>query len=76
MRIELKLLPTRPPTGMVTAGGRERPFVGWLGLLRVMSELVDELDRDVAGRLDGELDSGGDTELGEDVRQVRIHGPP
>jgi len=47
----------RPPCGqIVPRAGTPVNFVGWLGLLRGLSDLVDSADRKVAAsRLDGEL---------------------
>jgi hypothetical protein len=40
--ITIRLDATDPPAGRVSlAGGREVVFVGWLGLLRVLSELLE-----------------------------------
>jgi hypothetical protein len=47
----------RPPCGQIIPGaGKPVNFVGWLGLLRCLSDFVDSADRKVAAsRLDGEL---------------------
>lgn len=43
MRIEIELDELDPPVGaVVRADGERRTFVGWLGLLRVLSEELDE----------------------------------
>ncbi len=41
--IQIRLETQQPPTGTVMAGDDGEPvsFVGWLGLLRVLSELFD-----------------------------------
>lgn len=40
--IHLRVDEEKPPVGAVgPAGGPLRPFVGWLELLRVLSELLD-----------------------------------
>ena len=51
----------RPPCGeIVSAAGQAVNFVGWLGLLRCLSDLVDSADRKVAARrLDGKLHPRG-----------------
>ncbi len=42
VEITIRLDGTDPPMGRVSlAGGVEVVFVGWLGLLRVLSELLD-----------------------------------
>ena len=42
MVITIRLDGIDPPVGRVSlAGGREVGFVGWLGLLRVLSELLE-----------------------------------
>jgi hypothetical protein len=44
--ITIRLDATDPPAGrVILAAGREVVFVGWLGLLRVLSELVESSDR-------------------------------
>jgi hypothetical protein len=47
-----------PPCGeILLRGGTPVSFVGWLGLLRCLSELVESARGEVAaGGLDGELD--------------------
>lgn len=47
----------RPPSGeIVPRSGPPVRFVGWLGLLRCLSDLVESADRKVAASgLDGEL---------------------
>ena len=47
-----------PPCGeMVPQGGASVSFVGWLGLLRCLSDLVESARGEVAASgLDGELD--------------------
>jgi hypothetical protein len=54
-----------PPCGEVRSqGGARVGFVGWLGLLRCLSELVESARGELAvGGLDGELDPGRQTEL-------------
>jgi hypothetical protein len=49
-----------PPCGeIVPRAGRPVSFVGWLGLLRGLSDLVESADRKIAASgLDGELDPG------------------
>jgi len=43
--ITIELDGTQPPTGRVrVAGCVASPFVGWLGLLRLLSDLVDGPD--------------------------------
>ncbi len=42
MRIELTVVSKEPPTGTVRGMGKEVTFVGWLGLLRVLSELLEK----------------------------------
>jgi len=42
VEITIRLDGIDPPVGRVSlAGGREVGFVGWLGLLRVLSELLE-----------------------------------
>ena len=44
--ITIRFDATDPPVGTVSrAGGREVAFVGWLGLLRVLSELLGLAER-------------------------------
>lgn len=44
--ITIRFDATDPPVGAVSrAGGREVAFVGWLGLLRALSELLGLPDR-------------------------------
>jgi hypothetical protein len=54
-----------PPTGQIVAWGEEPvSFVGWLGLLRCLSDLVESARGElVVGGLEGELDSRGQPEL-------------
>jgi hypothetical protein len=54
-----------PPCGEIRSqGGTRIRFVGWLGLLRCLSDLVESARGELAGgRLDGELDPGRQTEL-------------
>ena len=66
-----------PLEGEIAAEG-EAPVVfgGWLGLLRLLSDIVSRLDTGVSpGDHRGELDAGGDADLPQDVRQVRLDGP-
>ena len=48
-----------PPCGeILLQGGTPVSFVGWLGLLRCLSELVESARGEIAARgLDGELDT-------------------
>jgi hypothetical protein len=50
-----------PPCGaVVSEGGESVSFVGWLGLLRCLSDLVESGRREIADSgLGGELDPGG-----------------
>lgn len=54
-----------PPCGEVVAHGAEPvSFVGWLGLLRCLSDLVDAACAEIAaGGLDGKLNPGGEAKL-------------
>ena len=54
-----------PPCGeILRQGARPVSFVGWLGLLRCLSDLVESARGEIAADgLDGELDSGGQAEL-------------
>jgi hypothetical protein len=54
-----------PPCGeILSQGGAPVSFVGWLGLLRCLSDLVESARGELAaGGLDGELDPGRETEL-------------
>lgn len=54
-----------PPCGEIVPWGKEPvSFVGWLGLLRCLSDLVESARGElVVGGLHGELDSGGEPEL-------------
>lgn len=66
--MELKLsidVVEEPPCGeILSRGGTPVSFVGWLGLLRCLSDLVESARGELAaGGLDGELDAGRETEL-------------
>jgi hypothetical protein len=54
-----------PPCGEIRSqGGTCVGFVGWLGLLRCLSDLVESARGELpVGGLDGELDPGRQTEL-------------
>jgi hypothetical protein len=54
-----------PPCGEILCqGARPVSFVGWLGLLRCLSDLVDSARGELAaGGLHGELDPGRQTEF-------------
>lgn len=47
--VRIRLDSPSPPTGEVTVRGEgdPQPFVGWLDLLRVLSQLFDEHDRSI-----------------------------
>ena len=45
VEITILLDATDPPAGRVSFGGRELVFVGWLGLLRVLSDLLQPADQ-------------------------------
>lgn len=68
MRVELWIEETEPPNGWVADQERRRTdFVGWIGLLQVLSALL-EADGDLSEVPDsysGKLDTGGDLKLGE-----------
>lgn len=53
-------------------GGPSSRFVGWLGLLRVLSEVVGSTSA-LAGDV-RKLAAGRESELEEDVRDVGFHG--
>ena len=52
---------TLPPCGeVVTQGGESVSFVGWLGLLRCLSDLVESACVEIVGSgLDGKRNPGG-----------------
>jgi hypothetical protein len=54
-----------PPCGEIRSqSGTRVGFVGWLGLLRCLSELVESARGELpVGGLNGELDPGRQTEL-------------
>jgi hypothetical protein len=54
-----------PPCGeILSQGAGPVSFVGWLELLRCLSDFVESARGELAaGGLDGELDPGGQTEL-------------
>jgi hypothetical protein len=54
-----------PPCGAICShGATPVSFVGWLGLLRCLSDLVESARGELAaGGLDGELDPGRQIEL-------------
>ena len=68
VRVVLQFRETDPPVGRVTAGGSAE-FTGWLGLLRVLSELLASND----GHGD-ELRAGTDAQLAEHVGDVGVDG--
>lgn len=68
MRVVLHFRETDPPVGCVTAGG-SADFTGWLGLLRVLSELLASND----GHGD-ELRARADAELAEHAGDVGVDG--
>jgi hypothetical protein len=41
LEVALRFETSDPPSGEATAADERRPFVGWLDLLRVLSELVE-----------------------------------
>lgn len=62
MELMLRIDPGElPPCGEVVAqGGTSVSFVGWLGLLRCLSDLVESARVELAASgLDGKLDPGG-----------------
>ena len=67
-----------PPSGEVAVDeGAPIPFAGWLQLLGILSDaLFDPGSPGLAHGLRGELDPGGDAQLGEDVGQVGVNGVP
>ena len=72
LEINIRLETNVPLIGYAgPSGGPSARFVGWLGLLRVLSEAVglDPLPRGV-----GEFASGRQTELEEDVGNVGLDG--
>lgn len=48
MKIVIEVQTTAPPSGIVVLGGetgewKPEPFAGWLGLMRVLEELMSEV---------------------------------
>lgn len=41
VEVALRFESTDPPSGEASVAGDQRPFVGWLDLMRVLSELVE-----------------------------------
>jgi hypothetical protein len=73
MEIRVRIEDNEPPIGSAQADGAPHPFVGWLGLLRVLAEL---LGSDLAGpqELD-DLSARPNLELGENVPDVGVDRP-
>lgn len=68
VRVELWIEETEPPNGWVGDQQRRRTdFVGWIGLLQVLSALLEADDdlSEVPDSYSGQLDTGGDLKLGE-----------
>lgn len=68
MRIEILVERAEPLSGQATRRDAEPvPFVGWLGLLRALSALVDRDGAlsEVTGRSGRKLGAVGNPELGE-----------
>jgi len=43
--ITIRITCKEPPCGVVSADGlEEKPFEGWLGMMRVVSDYVDQLE--------------------------------
>jgi hypothetical protein len=70
MLITIQVDAVGPPSGALAVdGGDAQPFAGWLELLGILTGLLPSGDGSsrAAQRLRGQLHSGGETELGEDV---------
>jgi len=70
MLITIQVDAVGPPSGALAVDqGDPRPFAGWLELLGILTGLLPsgEASSGAAQRLPGQLHSGGETELGEDV---------
>lgn len=77
MVIEIHLDDPSPPAGTIIVPGRPPArFVGWLGLLGILSDLAPARSAEATDNLGGELDAGGDAELLEHVPEVRLDGTP
>jgi hypothetical protein len=53
MFVRLRIDERDPPTGTVVLLHSEVPFVGWLGLLRALSDLLVGARRNDRGQIDG-----------------------
>jgi len=70
MRITIQVDAVGPPAGALAVDeGDPQPFAGWLELLGILTGLLPSGDASsgAAQRLPGQLHSGNETELGEDV---------
>jgi hypothetical protein len=70
MRITIRVDAVGPPAGdLAVDEGTPQPFAGWLELLGILTDLLPSGGRSAgaAQRLRGQLHTGGETELGEDV---------
>lgn len=65
MQLQLEINGSHPPVGHIEVAGRSRvPFMGWLGLLAALGDLLVEVPAD--GCCD-EAGPGRDAELAEDT---------
>lgn len=69
VEITIRFAELAPPIGEAGAsGGERRPFVGWLGLLALLTELLEaQPPTEVLGSLGGEGHSRAQGDLGQDV---------
>ena len=70
MQITIQVDAVGPPSGaLVVDRGDPQPFVGWLELLRMLSDLMPPGERSpgTAQRLPGQLHAGAEIQLGQDV---------
>jgi len=69
VEITIRLDELAPPVGEAgKAGSAARPFVGWLGLLALLGELLQtQPPAEVPGSLGGEGHPGAEPDLGEDM---------
>ena len=70
MLITIRVDAVKPPSGALAVDqGVPQPFAGWLELLGILTDLLPSGDwsSGTAQGLRGQLHSGGQTELGEDV---------
>jgi len=69
VEITIRLDDCSPPLGMVgVVGEPSKSFAGWLGLLAILEELLEpETPTEVPGRSLGQLHSGTQTDLCQDV---------